>query len=69
MISEKINNIYKKLVDDDNAMDLNEEMKYTKIIKKARKNYDLNGIKNAQLIEALKKTNGNIDEALIYLSK
>lgn len=38
-----------------------------KLIRKARKTYNLQGISNQQLLEALNKTNGNIDEAIVQL--
>jgi len=40
-----------------------------KIIKKAKKNYDLEGINKQDLINALYKTNGNIDQAIILLTQ
>ena len=46
-----------------------EYMKYNKIISKARTTYNLEGIDDNQLIDALKKTNGNIDQAVILLTK
>jgi len=42
-------------------------MKYLKAIHEARKTYNLDEISDHQLIEALKKTNGNIDEAIVQL--
>ena len=59
----------KFIVEEDNGINLTEEMKYAKIAKKAKKTYDLKGIDNTQLIKALKQTNGNIDQAIIYLTK
>ena len=43
--------------------------KYMGIIRKARKSYNLEGIDDNQLMEALIKTNGNIDQAIISLTK
>lgn len=43
------------------------QMKKMKLIKKARKQYNLDGISDYQIIEALDKTNGNIDEAILQL--
>ena len=44
-----------------------EYMKYLKDIHEARKTYNLDNISDPQLLEALKKTNGNIDEAILQL--
>ena len=46
-----------------------ETMKYAKIIHEARKRYNLEGITNEQLVEALKKTNDDMDNAIILLTK
>ena len=43
------------------------KMHYMKLIKKAKEKYKLEGINDHQLMEALEKTNGNIDEAIIQL--
>ena len=40
-----------------------------KMIKEARENYDLNGIKDQQIINALYKTNGNLEQAIILLTQ
>ena len=45
-----------------------EYKKYKKIISNARKTYNLEGIDDNQLIDALKKTNGNIDQAFVLLA-
>ena len=45
------------------------DMKYKKMIYQARKTYNLEGVQDNQLIDALNKTNGNIDEAVILLTK
>ena len=45
------------------------KIKQKKLIKKARQNYNLVGITDNQIIEALDKTNGNIDEAILHLVK
>ena len=50
-------------------MNLGNRMKYMKIIHQARKTYKLDGIDNKRLLEALEKTNGDIDKALIELTK
>ena len=42
---------------------------FNKMIKEARKNYDLKGINDQELINALYKTNGNIEQAIILLPK
>ena len=42
-------------------------MKIMKLIKKARRIYNLEGITDNQIIEALNKANGNIDEAILQL--
>ena len=59
----------KFITEEDNGMDLTEEMKYAKIVQKAKNTYNLNGIDNTKLIKALKTTNGNIDQAIIHLTK
>ena len=38
-------------------------------LSKIRKEYDVKGISDKELIEALNKANGNIDEAILYLAK
>ena len=48
---------------------MSKNMKYLKIIHKAKKTYDLKGISDYQLSEAMQKTNGNIDEAILLLAK
>ena len=40
-----------------------------KMIKEARENYDLNGIEDQQIINALYKTNGNLEQAIILLTQ
>jgi len=50
-------------------MNLGNRMKYMKIIHQARKTYKLDGIDNKRLLEALEKTSGDIDKALIELTK
>ena len=40
-----------------------------RIIDKARKKYYLKGINDHQLMDALIKTNGNIDNAVLLLTK
>ena len=40
-----------------------------KMIKEARENYDLNGIQDQQIINALYKTNGNLEQAIILLTQ
>lgn len=50
-------------------MDLGNRMKYMKTIHEARKTYKLDGIDDKRLLEALEKTNGDIDKALIELAK
>ena len=50
-------------------MNLGNRMKYMKTIHQARKTYKLDGIDNKRLLEALEKTNGDIDKALIELTK
>ena len=42
---------------------------YKRIIKRARKTYNLKGINDKQLLDSLFKTNGNIDQAIILLTK
>ena len=42
---------------------------YMRIIDKARKKYYLKGINDHQLMDALIKTNGNIDDAVLLLTK
>jgi hypothetical protein len=37
------------------------------LIQLARAQYDLNGISDNQLQEAIEKTNGNIDDAIVLL--
>ena len=44
-------------------------LEYMGIIGKARKTYNLKGINDHQLMDALIKTNGNIDKAVILLTK
>ena len=46
-----------------------EKVSYGPSILKARYQYNLDGIDNKKLFEALKQTNGNIEEALILLTK
>ena len=51
-----------------NTMNLFQEMKYKRKIHEARKKYNLVGVDDKILFEALSKTNGNIDEAIALLT-
>ena len=44
-------------------------MKYKSIIHQAKKQYNLDGVDDKRLYEALEKTDGNIDEAIALLTK
>ena len=52
-----------------NSMDLFKQMKYKSIIHQAKKQYNLDGVDDKRLYEALEKTDGNIDEAIALLTK
>ena len=63
--SENNNNINRGL--DNNNNNQNMMPKKMNLLQLARAQYDLNGISDNQLQEAIEKTNGNIDEAIILL--
>ena len=60
---ENINNIEKGINNNQQQM-IPQKMN---LIQLARAQYDLNGISDAQLQDAIEKSNGNIDDAIILL--
>ena len=60
---ENINNNFEKRIDNNQQM-IPQKMN---LIQLARAQYDLNGISDTQLQEAIEKSNGNIDDAIVLL--
>ena len=65
----KLNKEKKKMEMKEKSLDLNQNMKYIKISRLCRKKYNLEGISDEKLMNALIKANGNVDQAFIYLSE
>ena len=63
--NENVNNVNQRLNNRNQQM-MPQQMS---LIQLARAQYDLNGITDNQLQEALVQTNGNIDEAIVLLMK
>ncbi len=65
----------KQIINDKNkepgnvGKDLDKQMKYLKIINKARKTYDLAGVNDKDLLKCLDLTNGDFDKAILLLYK
>lgn len=71
----KDNKNKKQIINDKNKepgnapKNLDKQMKYLKIIRKARETYDLDGVKNEDLLNCLELTNGDFDKAILLLYK